>query len=278
MNPQSPPGHLICEQSPADGEWNMALDAALLALATQRAESIIRIYRWNAPAVTLGYFQASNTTPPQQSNPFPGLPVVRRLSGGGAILHHHEWTYSCILPPHHPARQNPSQLYQTVHLALIELLGRCNVPCRLRGEPGHPPATPLKDATAATEHFLCFLRGNPNDIVHQSGFKIVGSAQRRRQGAILQHGSILMRASSHTPDLPGLLDLSPSCDLQLFEHSLPDTIAGSVAESWERRTWTDSELQLADQIQRQAAIEQSQASNSSTTRDSSTPVNRVSSP
>jgi lipoate-protein ligase A len=277
MKPQSPPCHLIFEQSPAGGEWNMALDAALLALAIQRSESIVRIYRWNAPTVTLGYFQASNIAL-QQSNPFQGLPVVRRLSGGGAILHHHEWTYSCILPPHHPARQNPSQLYQTVHLALIDLLGRCHAPCRLRGELAHANVASSAEATAAPEHFLCFLRGNPNDIVHHRGFKIVGSAQRRRQGAILQHGSILIRASSHTPDLPGLLDLSPSFDLQLFETSLPDTIAGAVAESWQKRDWTDSELELARQIQRQTASEQSQTSNSSTTRDSSTPVNRVSSP
>jgi lipoyl(octanoyl) transferase len=277
MKSHPPSCHLICEPSPADGDWNMALDAALLALAIDRAESVVRIYRWKVPTVTLGYFQASTTTL-QQSNPFPDLPVVRRLSGGGAILHHHEWTYSCILPPHHPARKNPSQLYQTVHLALIELLVRCSAPCRLRGEPNHQSSTPSEETTAATEHFLCFLRGNPNDIIHDSGFKIVGSAQRRRQGAILQHGSILIRASNHTPDLPGLLDLSPSFDLQLFQTSLPDVIAGAVAESWQRRDWTDSELELARQIQRQTAIEQSQASNSSTTRDSSTPVNRVSSP
>ncbi|MGV2333852.1 MAG UNVERIFIED_CONTAM: hypothetical protein LVR18_06935 [Planctomycetaceae bacterium] len=48
MKSHPPSCHLICEQSPADGDWNMALDAALLALAIERAESVVRIYRWKA--------------------------------------------------------------------------------------------------------------------------------------------------------------------------------------------------------------------------------------
>lgn len=246
-----PPCDLIVESSPTSGEFNMAMDAALLSLAIRRSEplSIVRIYHWNTPTVTLGYFQASSGRQPQE-NPFPGLPVVRRLSGGGAILHHHEWTYSCILPPCHPARHNPSELYRTVHLALIDLLIGCNVPCRLRGD--SPPAT-AAGPSDNPEHFLCFLRGNANDIVHQSGHKIVGSAQRRRLGAILQHGSVLLQASDHTPNLPGLQDLSPRFDAARFVTELPETIAGAVSSQWQRRTWTAEELELAAQIQHQEA-------------------------
>lgn len=270
MSEPLPSCQLIVESSPADGDFNMALDAALLSLAIHRSESIVRIYRWKNPTVTLGYFQGSSAAFPPE-NSFRELPIVRRLSGGGAILHHHEWTYSCILPPCHPARHNPSQLYQTVHLALIKLLIRCRAPCRLRGDSGAGAPEP-------SEPFLCFLRGNANDIVHQSGNKVVGSAQRRRLGAILQHGSVLMQASCHTPNLPGLLDLSPEFDSERFAGELPEVIAGTISNQWQRRTWTHEELEVATRILTQAAIESAQASNSSTTLDSSTPVNRVSSP
>ncbi|MFM7056585.1 MAG: biotin/lipoate A/B protein ligase family protein [Planctomycetota bacterium] len=239
--------HLIVESSPASGEFNMAMDAALLSLALQRSESIVRIYSWNAPTVTLGYFQAATASHHQQ-NPFPKLPVVRRLSGGGAILHQHECTYSDILPPCHPARHNPSELYRTVHQALIRLLIGCHVPCGLRG-------ASLPDSSAVTadksEHFLCFLRGNANDIVHQSGHKLVGSAQRRRLGAILQHGSVLLQASDHTPNLPGLLDLNPQFDAERFQAELPETISAAISSQWQRRTWTDEELSLAACIRNQ---------------------------
>jgi lipoate-protein ligase A len=252
----------------------MAMDAVLLSLALQRSESFVRIYRWKNPTVTLGYFQGTSGAGPAD-NMFPELPVVRRLSGGGAILHHHEWTYSCILPPSHPARHNPSQLYQKVHLALIDLLVRCHAPCRLRGDSS---ATNAAGSPESSEHFLCFLRGNANDIVHQSGNKIVGSAQRRRMGAILQHGSVLLKASCHTPNLPGLLDLNPEFDSEQFATELPETIAATVSHHWQRRMWTPEEVELAAQFMTQTATESTQASSSSTTRDSSTPVNRVSSP
>src|SRR5262249_39204661 len=57
--------------------------------------------------------------------------------------------------------------------------------------------------------FLCFGRGDLRDVVLK-GHKIVGSAQRRRRGGILQHGSVLLRRSDHAPQFPGLLDLAPS--------------------------------------------------------------------
>ena len=230
----------------------MAMDAALLSLAVQSSHSVVRIYRWLAPTVSLGYFQA-NASP--ATNPFPQLTTVRRLSGGGAILHDHEWTYSCVLPPSHPARHDPSKLYTIVHSALIQLLADCYAPCRLRSSAEtpipHAPSTHTNSTSPDPEHFLCFLRGNPNDIVHANGPKIVGSAQRRRLGAILQHGSILMQASSLTPELPGILDLSPNFLASHFASKLPDTVAATVATDWHRRDYSPTELQLAAEILQQ---------------------------
>jgi lipoate-protein ligase A len=243
---------LIVDPCPRDGAFNMAMDAALLSLAVHSSHSVVRIYRWQSPTVSLGYFQA-NAAP--VANPFPQLPAVRRLSGGGAILHDREWTYSCVLPPSHPARHDPSSLYATVHSALILLLHQCNAPCQLRSNaiaqsstPALPQPTPSQ---TAPEHFLCFLRGNPNDIVHIKGPKVVGSAQRRRLGAILQHGSILLQASTLTPELPGLLDLSPNFLDNQFAKQLPNTVAATVATHWQQRDYSPTELQLAAEIQQE---------------------------
>ena len=78
---------IIVDEFPNNGVFNMAMDAALLQLAAERERSVVRIYEWSEPTVTLGYFQGSGQ--PVES-PFPGVPVVRRLSGGGAILHDQE--------------------------------------------------------------------------------------------------------------------------------------------------------------------------------------------
>lgn len=82
-----PPAEVLIDHLPMDGAFNMALDEALLELAAEREHSIVRIYRWSEPTVSLGCFQArTGPVPPQ----FRSLPTVRRLSGGGAILHDQE--------------------------------------------------------------------------------------------------------------------------------------------------------------------------------------------
>lgn len=186
------PGRLLREERPAEGGWNMAYDAALLDGALARGEVILRLYRWARPTLSLGYFQKAR--PAELPLALRELDRVRRLSGGGAILHHHEWTYSCVVPPGHPLARESVGLYEVVHGTLIAALERRGVTARLRG-------------SALEENpFLCFLRGDPRDIVVQ-GKKVTGSAQRRRRGAILQHGSVLLRASEFAPEIPGLFDL-----------------------------------------------------------------------
>lgn len=95
-----PDADIIVDEIPYSGIFNMSMDAALLQLAAERERSVVRIYQWSEPTVTLGYFQGSEQS---LESPFPGLPVVRRLSGGGAILHDQEITYSLVLPASHPA-------------------------------------------------------------------------------------------------------------------------------------------------------------------------------
>lgn len=188
---------LLIEAEPRDGAWNMAYDEALLDAAATRGEVILRVYRWSEPTLSLGYFQKS--LPENLPDSLKSLPRVRRLSGGGAILHHHEWTYSCVVPRHHCLAKSTELLYEEAHHALVRVFARYEIDAQLRGES-------LSDRDG---QFLCFLRGDPRDVV-VSGHKVVGSAQRRRRGAVLQHGSVLLKSSDLTPRVPGLFDLEPS--------------------------------------------------------------------
>jgi lipoate-protein ligase A len=189
---------VVIETEPQSGVRNMAIDEALLEAAHEQGECTVRWYRWNTATVSLGYFQAESGV--SESPELAGLPLVRRLTGGGAILHHHEWTYSCAVPAAHPLAQSPSQIYDLVHEQIIAALA----------DRGVSSASPRGTKNPAAETaFLCFGRGDQRDIV-LSGHKIVGSAQRRRRGTVLQHGSLLLRRSEYAAQFPGVLDLAPA--------------------------------------------------------------------
>jgi len=237
---------VIVDDFPNSGVFNMAMDTALLQLAADRDTSIVRIYEWSEPTVTLGYFQAAEL---DTQTPFPELPSVRRLSGGGAILHHHEITYSLVLPASHPARQDPSSVYEVVHRAIISLFQEVGFECQLRSE--FDAQNPLASTAAAgriPEPFLCFLRKNPNDIVHKTGNKVVGSAQRRRKGVTLQHGSIILKASFLVPQVLGIVNLSADFSVSAFWKKLPPVIAAAIGESWNFRGFSAEERSLAADI------------------------------
>jgi lipoate-protein ligase A len=250
-----PPAEIIVDDTPQNGRFNMAMDEALLEFGAERSCSVVRIYEWSEPTVTLGYFQGSTSAAIQSSpdDSLRGLPVVRRLSGGGAILHDRELTYSCVVPASHPVRHDPSELYSLVHEQLIRLLAECGVPAMLRSEFAiQHNAEQAKDsagASAAAEPFLCFLRSNPNDIVHVSGAKIVGSAQRRRKGVVLQHGSVLLAESVAAKGIHGIRELSPEFDESRFRRELSQKVAAAVSDEWKLRAFTQDELRRCEQLQ-----------------------------
>ena len=205
----------------------MEVDSSLLdRVCNDEQLGFVRIYEWSEPTVTLGHFQKPDEI---RGSIFEELPWVKRLTGGGAILHDRELTYSIALPCSHPFRHTPVVAYEMVHTAIVQLLRRCGVESAMRAdaELNEPAITPI----AGDEKFLCFLRSDPRDIVTQ-GHKIVGSAQRRRKGCILQHGSILLKASAYTPEIPGIVDLWPEFEIDLFRSLLPKSVATAVSALW----------------------------------------------
>jgi len=184
---------------PAAGAFNMAVDEALLDSAERFGIATWRWYRWAEPTLSLGYFQSAADRLPR----FAGTPVVRRTTGGGAILHDDELTYSFAFPRKLRIAAVPQKLVADVHSAFIAALSRV-LPV-LQTAALHSGAEGKE--LPGGEPFLCFARRSPGDLV-AGAEKALGSAQRSQRGAVLQHGSLPLRRSSAAPEIAGLADLA----------------------------------------------------------------------
>ena len=208
-----------------DGPTNMALDESLLdSVAADPSMAVLRTYEWSTPTLSLGYFQAMEGV---EADPrWASVPMVRRPTGGGALWHDHEVTYAVVVPGDHPAARPSRALYRTIHRAVAEYLrDSSGIPAVRRGEGD-------LGGDSGPRPFLCFTDRDPEDIVFED-VKLVGSAQRRRSGAVLQHGSLLLGRSPTTPELPGLSDLapvspSPADWAEVFRAILPRALGLSI--------------------------------------------------
>src|SRR5262245_14067916 len=178
----------------ADGPLNMAADEALLRSAARGVISL-RFYGWTRPTISLGYFQpaARRLDDPLLRD----LPFVRRPTGGDALVHDREITYCLAAPLLGPPREQ-GQPWLRMHAVLVAALADLGVTARL-----HAPSGGEGQFTG----FLCFEHLTAGDVLVGPA-KVVGSAQRKQRGAVMQHGGILLATSPHTPSLPGIRELS----------------------------------------------------------------------
>lgn len=191
-------GRVLVDRA-APGGWNMAVDQALLQRVEASGESFLRFYEWSPATISLGYFQELASR--DQHAASRALDVVRRSTGGGAIIHDRELTYSLVVPSTHRWSRSHRELLVQSHRAVIAVLRE------LTGcQPEFVGAVPDRAAGPGAAPFLCFQRRSAEDILIGE-HKVVGSAQRRSRTALLQHGSILLNASRFAPELPGINDL-----------------------------------------------------------------------
>ena len=167
---------------PADGATNMAVDHALLERAARTDEAVLRLYAWERPTLSLGVHEKARLAPETASAH--GVDVVRRPTGGRALLHHREVTYSVTAPTRAAMRES----YAAINALLLDGLRRLGVPAREAVRRGQP----LRPDGAA-----CFAEPNVGEL-ELDGRKLVGSAQRRDELAFLQHGSILLEDDQAT--------------------------------------------------------------------------------
>lgn len=222
---------------PLDGPTNMGRDEALLdAVGAGDSPATLRFYQWSQPTISLGYFQpyAALETSPAAGR----FPVVRRTTGGGAILHDRELTYCLAVGTLHPLlRQGPTNLYRLMHDAIIEAVCALGIQARCRGCADKTGGSGCDDGreehgrTDQAEPFFCFARAHPLDIAVDT-LKLAGSAQRRTPNAVLQHGSLILART---------FEQQPSA--AVWDHTSVD--AGQLADGIARRFADANGLVLA---------------------------------
>ena len=170
--------------APAGGAWNMAVDEALAeAVDVGAAPPVLRLYRWAPPCLSLGFAQPYDAADAAFCAAH-AIDVVRRPTGGRAVLHHLELTYSVCAPlGRAPFSRDLQAAYRAICRALVAGLQRLGVAAELSGAPESGMIKP-------TQAIPCFIGPAAGEVV-VGDRKLVGSAMRRTGEAILQHGSIL---------------------------------------------------------------------------------------
>jgi len=179
----------LLEDGPAEGAWNLAVDQAVAeAVGRGEAPPTLRFYRWEPPTVSLGGIQRFPGGVDVAACRRRGIPLVRRMTGGRAVLHAAELTYSAAVPRQGAWRAPVPEVFRRLCEGLMAGLGRLGISARL-GEDGSSRGGPGAGA--------CFLLPNAPAIL-ADGRKLIGSAQHRSDRAVLQQGSLLL---AFDPDL-----------------------------------------------------------------------------
>jgi lipoyl(octanoyl) transferase len=170
--------------APDDGAANMARDEALMRWTARTGHAAFRVYGWAAPTLSLGRNQRARGCYNLAAARARGIGFVRRPTGGRALLHHREITYSATLPSRDSAEA--AEAYAFINEVLLDAIARLGVAATMaQPGPALPPGLrPCFDAPSAHE-------------IAVGRRKLVGSAQWRHEGVLLQHGSILIGDDQH---------------------------------------------------------------------------------
>lgn len=172
-----------------DAAYNMALDEALLEWhAEGLIPPVIRFYQWEPAALSIGYFQRVERDIHLPAVKEMGLGFVRRPTGGRAVLHEHELTYSVIVSEDYPDMpKTVTEAYRVISEGILQ--GFRNL--GLQAEFSVPESDSQREALSQPKSAVCFDAPSWYELVVE-GKKVAGSAQTRQKGVILQHGAILI--------------------------------------------------------------------------------------
>jgi lipoate-protein ligase A len=232
----------------------MARDEAIAALhATGATQPTLRLYRWRPACLSLGRFQRSGEVD-HEACALRGIAIVRRPSGGRALLHDDELTYAIIMRDTHPLLGGESILasYRQISLALRNGLRQLGVAAEL---------TSVDRERRAGGSAACFDAPASYELT-VGGRKLAGSAQTRRNGVLLQHGAIpltphatrLAALLRHPPeDLDEkMIALSDACEQTVCFEGLAEALVAGFAATWgitlAPGALIDAEYQAQDQL------------------------------
>lgn len=240
----------VLREDPATGAVNMARDHAL-ARGAREGRGTLRLYGWVVPTVSFGRNEPVPEDFPREPAGRPGVDVVRRPTGGRAVLHHRERTYTVVVSPRDVG--GARALYLAVHQAIAAALESLGVPARVAadGQAVPPDSGP------------CFRVTAPGEI-RLGERKLVGSAQARLEGALLQHGSILLGADQGRLEalsggwgssaLTGAASLDEvpggTPPLELLDRALVEGLGKRLGGEWEESGTTGTEEAMAGELLR----------------------------
>jgi lipoyl(octanoyl) transferase len=180
------PAWRLLDTGPLSGALNMAVDQALLKLHVRgMSPPTLRFYQWRPPAISIGHFQPLQTINLPLCSSL-GIDVVRRPTGGRAVLHQNELTYSLVAGTREGIPFSLPKAYGLICQGLLAGFRLIGIEAEMGQE--RPTGAPPE---------ICFLRSSISDIVCQ-GKKFVGSAQMWSGSSLLQHGSILLEPQKKT--------------------------------------------------------------------------------
>ena len=205
---------------PCGGAENMAVDEAILrGVDSGESSATLRFYRWAEPTISLGYFQKVSEWQ-GQDEVVSRMAMVRRQSGGGAILHDDELTYSFVLPlAIGEAFVGIESMVRLVHDGFLGSMERMGVSGCYRGGGC--------EGVRRGGPFFCFEREHALDVM-LGGEKILGSSQRRKRSACLQHGSLILRRHFKQQRSGALLETAGG-DISIS--SLMDDVSGYIGQT-----------------------------------------------
>lgn len=243
---------------PARGAWNMAVDQAILE-SIGRGESLpsLRLYAWQPACLSLGFAQSFKDVDLARLKAH-GWEVVRRATGGRAILHTDELTYSVIAAPDEPHLQG-SVLESYRHLARALVAGVRLLGLQVEMEPSAP-------LPAAAQGPVCFEVPSAYEIV-VGGKKLIGSAQARKKEGVLQHGTLPLCGDltriTQALVFPDEAARAHAADSLLAHASTVETVSGRIVP-WETAAQAfvsgfESELRLTFERGELSATERARA-------------------
>ncbi len=252
----------LIDTGPLSGPENMALDEALLTSFNLKSKPILRLYEWHPATLSLGRFQKVGEVLDIERCRADGVPIVRRITGGGVIYHADELTYSIICAPGQiPETRSIKDSFRVLTGFLLQFYRNLGLDA-LYAVDGCPSGEKLGERTP-----FCFAGKESFDIL-VNGRKIGGNAQRRLKQVVFQHGSIpiLNRVANgvvYLQQRPPLVEERVTClagegilpDVAFLKSVLKDAFCINLNTVLLETNLDDLERQLAERLLREKYLD-----------------------